>query len=102
MLFALATAALVGLDMWISYRRMQQYGALVELNPISRQLALDYGPKAGVAVLGTLNAGILFSLLHFHLPTLLHIFFGAKLGLATMQLKSLLIERKLNSLIRKL
>jgi|SRR5581483_770656 len=105
MFFAIATAILTGIDLYLSSRRIEKYGPLVELNPVARQLAQSSGPWAGLAFLGMWNAAILIALVHYHADVLLHILFGAKLGLAAMQAKSLeteyLVEKILSAARRK-
>lgn len=100
MLFAIACLPLIGLDLYLSYRRMQTYGPVVELNPVARDLAENQGMSAGIIFLGLYNLAVLSVIVGLHADTLLHIFFGAKLGLAAMQLKSLQIEHFVEKLLK--
>ena len=92
MLWALAGALLVGYDLYLSHRRMKTYGALVELNPIARELAQSQGIWAGTAFLGLYNAALITALASLKDQAFLHALVGAKIGLISMQLKSLQIE----------
>lgn len=98
-LFALGTALLVLLDIYVSKKRLERYGPRVELNPLARQLAADHGTNAALLFLGVYNLGLLALCLCY--PTALHILFGAKLGLGLMQLKSLELETFVETLLRK-
>lgn len=100
-MFLLATALLIGLDLYLSHRRMVNYGAMVELNPIARQLASDYGAKYGVLFLAWWNVSLLVVILLYRLDTFLHVLFGAKLGLAAMQLKSIQLEAFVERVLRR-
>jgi len=96
--FLLGCVALIVLDLYLSAVRLRTYGPRVELNPVARQLASDFGPTVGIVFLGIFNAGLLG--LVAHSPTLLHVFFGLKLGLALMQLKSLQLETYIERILR--
>lgn len=96
MFFLLATALLIGLDLYISYKRMALYGVEVELNPVARQLSQEYGPKYGVIFLAWWNFTIIVAIILFNWTTLLHIFFGSKLALAALQLKSIQLYEQSN------
>jgi len=101
MLFVFGTCLLVGLDLYLSYHRLREFGPLVELNPVAREIAKDGGPKGAITFLGIFNLAILASLLYFQLDTWLHVFFGAKLGLAAMQLKSLQLESYIERILQR-
>lgn len=103
-LFLALAAILTGLDLYVSYSRMTRYGWRVELNPVALQLCQDFGPKKGpiaaIIFLALYNCGVLLLMDKFHTLTLLHLFVGAKLGLAAMQLKSLQLERKVEWVLK--
>lgn len=100
MLFVLGSALLVGLDLYLSNRRMRNYGIAVELNPVAKQLARDQGVTAAVVFLALWNIALLIGL-DYYSQTLLHVFFGAKLGLGAMQLKSLEMESLVEKLLQR-
>ena len=100
-LFAAAAGVLVGLDAYLSHRRMKKYGAIAELNPVARQLAQDFGPRAGVASILAWNTALLGVILANHWDVVLHLLVGAKLGLAAMQLKSLQLETMIDHLLSR-
>lgn len=99
--FTLASIAMVVLDIWITHKRIKRYGPVVELNPLARELARDQGVSAALIYLALYNAGILIALNYYRAETLLHVFFGAKLGLALFQLKSMQLESTVERIIRK-
>lgn len=74
---------------------------MVELNPIARELAQDQGTTAGIVFLVLWNTALLIGLVYYQCQTCLHILFGAKLGLAAMQLKSLQLAEYVEKLLRK-
>ena len=100
MLFVIGSALLIGLDIYLSHRRMKDYGAVVELNPVAKQLAKDQGITAAVVFLALWNLALLIMLDHYS-QTLLHVFFGAKLGLGAMQLKSLEMESIVEKILKR-
>jgi hypothetical protein len=99
--FTVASIAMVVLDLYVTHARIKQYGPVVELNPLARELARDQGIAAALIYLAFYNAGILIALNHYKAETLLHVFFGAKLGLALFQLKSMQLESTVERIIRK-
>lgn len=101
MLIIAGILLLVGLDLYLSHRRMKTYGALVELNPIAREIASDKGINLSIAFLAIYNLALLVTLCYYKADTLLAILFGAKLGLCSMQLKSLQIETYIEKLLRR-
>lgn len=84
--------------MYVSYKRLTRYGPMVELNPLARLIAKEHGTHASVAFLLLWNIGLL-SLVSGS-PTLVHILFGAKLGLGAMQVKSLETENFVETILR--
>jgi len=86
------TLLLIGIDLRLSYTRMHRFGPQVELNPFAKKMALEHGISAGIATLLILNLAIL-AIVSVH-PTLLAILFGAKLGLASLQARSLLEQKE--------
>lgn len=99
--FTVATILMVLLDLYVTYRRIKQYGPIVELNPLARELAADQGIAAALTFLAFWNAGILIALYHYKAETWIHVFFGAKLGLALFQLKSMQMESTIERIIKK-
>lgn len=97
----LVAALLTGLDLYLSYSRMRRYSPVVELNPVVRQVATDFGVTAGVCALGAQNVAILVGLVAWHAQTLLTLYVGARIGLAAMQLKSLQLERIVERLLER-
>jgi len=100
-LFILASISMVLLDLWVTKRRILRYGPSVELNPLARELAVEQGPVAALIFLAMWNAIILIALGYYKAETWLHVFFGAKLGLALFQLKSMQLESTVERIIRK-
>lgn len=80
---------------------MLKYGPIVELNLLAKELAAEQGITAALVFLAMWNACILTALIHYHSDTWIHIFFGAKLGLAVLQLKSLQMESFIETILRK-
>jgi hypothetical protein len=81
---------LIGLDLYLSGKRMRKYGINVELNPLVRYVARTEGITAAVAILLVSNVMLLG--MFQPSPTLLSMFTGAKLALAALQIRSLQIE----------
>lgn len=87
--FVLGIISLTILDIWVTKQRIEKYGPGIELNPIVRDLARKDGITPALVFLAWWNVGILIPLVHYEAETLLHIFFGLKLGLALLQVKSI-------------
>lgn len=98
LLYIAGIALLIGVDMYVSFKRLTRYGPLVELNPLARLIAKEHGTHASVAFLMLWNLGLLSLVSPF--PTLVHMLFGAKLGLAAMQVKSLETENFVETVLR--
>lgn len=77
---------LIGVDLKISTMRWKL--GFKDLNPLVQHGLSRYGVLGAQAALLALNGSILIILASF--PTLLSILFGAKLALATIQLRSLI------------
>lgn len=73
--------------MYVTHKRIKAFGPQVELNPLIRHVASEDGPSAATAML--LMSNLLLLGLISQSSTLLHIFFGAKLSLAALQIRSL-------------
>ena len=101
LLFLAAGALLAGFDCYLSWSRLKTYGPIVELNPVARQLARDFGIKSASVFLVLQNAAILTAIDHYRAETYLHVLVGAKLGLAALQLKSLQIEHFVEKLLSR-
>lgn len=86
------SALCAGVDAFITKKRVDKYGVLVEVNPLVRQIMEDYGKESGIILNSAINAAIISLLCIYQQHTLLAIFTGAKLGLLAMQLKSLQVE----------
>lgn len=76
---------LIGLDLKISSARWKK--GFKDLNPVVQFGVRNYGPRGGEAALLALNLSLMILLFPFTI--LLAILFGAKLGLATIQIRSL-------------
>lgn len=94
MLYLVAAVGLllVAFDLYVSHTRIRKYGPLVELNPVARQLSLDFSPKVGLAFLLAYNLTALGFLVALKQRDWLDVFVGAKAGLSACQLRSLQIE----------
>jgi hypothetical protein len=66
---------------------MRIFGPEIELNPLVRWLAKNLNLTQAILGLGIWNLGLLLAISTS--PRLVAIFFGLKLGLATLQIKSL-------------
>src|SRR5277367_4636237 len=77
---------LTGLDLWISAKRWKQ-GAR-DLNPVVQHFVKNHGPVVGTLVLAVLNC-LVIAAAFLYLPLVL-VLLGAKLALASLQLRSLL------------
>lgn len=91
-LLAAGVLAAVGLDAYVTHRRIEKYGPMVEINPLIRLVAEDAGTKAAIVSLVVLNVGLLSGIYLIGSTTLMAIFFGLKMGLVTCQLNSLRVE----------
>ena len=97
-LLILLAAALIGLDAYLTYRRMKKFGFRVELNPVTRTVTEENGLLAGMAFHFAYNIGLLWASVHYGFLQLL---VGLKLGLAAMQLKSFELELIVERLLSK-
>lgn len=87
MWFALATAFLTGIDLYVTQKRIKEFGFQVELNPACKWLASHVGLRSALVFLGLFNVALLLWCLDH--PICLHVLFGSKLSLAALQIKSL-------------
>jgi hypothetical protein len=83
---------LIGLDLWISQKRWRQ--GHKDLNPVVQHFVKNHGPTVGLLALGAINLLILAGAL-LYIPALL-ILLGAKLALASLQLRSLMETNNVN------
>lgn len=93
-LVLLGTIVLVLFDLYLSHRRIVEYGAIVELNPVASRLAEAFGPWAATAFLSLWNLLLLGAICLFQWNTALHVLFGLRLGLGLMQLRSLQVRSR--------
>lgn len=89
------SAVLIGADLKLSYGRWKRLGKQVELNPMVLWVLSNQGLSGGLAALLMYNLVVLALVSSY--PTPLAIFFGLKLGLFSLQLKSLQYERPQNN-----
>lgn len=99
--FTIGTILLVILDLWITRRRINTYGPIVELNLLAKELAAEQGVTAALIFLAMWNAAIIIGLTYYNSPTWMHVLFGCKLGLALFQLKSLQMESYIEKILHK-
>lgn len=97
-LLASAALVLVGIDAYLSYRRMKKYGTIVEYNSLARVIAEDKGPKVAVAFLVAWNLAAIGICVKYNLSNLLSMLVGAKLTLALVQVKSMQLETFIDKL----
>lgn len=98
-LLAAGVLLAVGMDAYVTHRRMKKYGPLVELNPLIRQVSEDAGIIAGVGAGIVVNLGITSLIYLFHATLLMAILLGAKLSLVACQLNSLRVETFIDKLL---
>ena len=84
-------------DVAITYRRIQKYGIMIELNPTVRFLANKLGAARGVFI-GIIPASMLFAgaLGIFGWKTALGFYTGWKAMLFTIQMDSLGLEKEID------
>lgn len=87
MIFAALIALLTGFDLYVSRKRMKTYGPQAEFNPLARYIAREVGINQSLLFLAIYN--LLLITLWIRYDVVMHIWFGAKLSLAALQLKGL-------------
>lgn len=103
MIFVLAAACslFAGLDGYLTFERMKKYGPIVELNPMIRQIAEDFGLKVAVGTLMVFNLGLIVGAILLKSEALMGLLTGAKLMVCAMQLKSLQVESYIERILAK-
>lgn len=91
LLALLGTCGLLGFDIWVTKTRIRLFGPGIELNPLIRWAWTTQGITGGLAAMITSNA-IVITLASLN-TNLLCMLFGAKLGLASLQLRSIFLGR---------
>ena len=95
LLISSALCILIGLDLWISQKRWKQ--GVKDLNPVVQFGVKNYGRLGGSSALLASNLILLTGLWLLDMPMLLAIFLGVKLGLASLQIRSLIENEYSNS-----
>lgn len=103
MIYALAAISLLlaGLDGYLTFERMKKYGPIVELNPMIRQLAEDFGLKTSVGVLMGFNLAIVVGFTYLGSEAIAGLVTGFKLAVCAMQLKSLQVESYIERILAR-
>lgn len=89
------------MDMYITRRRIKDYGPEVELNSFIKKLATLMGPELGSLIgVGAIGAMWLFIFNYFNLPSLLAISLGWKLKMFKIQIDSIFFEHQLKKMAK--
>jgi len=81
---------LIGLDLRISSIRWKR--GIPDLNPIVEHFRMNHGPTVGMLALGSIN--LLVMVAAFQYLPLVFMLLGGKMALASLQLRSLILNGK--------
>jgi len=93
------SCALAGFDMWLTRRRMRDYGTKIEMNPVIRRLANKLGIELGLLI-GVFIPFCALTLVcsSFGWEDFYAAYTGFRAFLFTLQLRSLRFERNMKAL----
>lgn len=98
---SIAYFACLVMDMYITRRRIKDYGPEIELNSFIKKLATLLGPELGALIgVGTIGIGWLYIFNYFHLSSLLAISLGWKLKMFKIQIDSIFFEHQLKKMAK--